>query len=283
MAHPHPVRVLIVDDEPLARRRIADLLRDESGVTVIGQATSGAEAIASIHDQAPDVVFLEVQMPDGTGLDVVREIGAEAMPVTVFVTAYDQYALRAFDAAAIDYLVKPFDDERFEQAFRRARRAVELGAVSRLSGQLITALQAVHAGAGSSGATAAGETGERIAVPVPPTNQPYLERFAVETRGQVRVVPVSKVLYITASGPYAEIHTAERTHLIREQMQVLEERLDPDKFFRVHRSAIVRFDLIEGLTRNASGDYTVQLKGGLALKVSRSRSEALEQRMGLSK
>ena len=282
MADSPPVRVLIVDDEPLARRRIAELLRDESGVAVIGQATSGAEAIAAIRSDAPDVVFLDVQMPDGTGLDVVREIGAEAMPVTVFVTAYDQYALRAFDAAAIDYLVKPFDDERFEQAFRRARRSVELGAVSRLSGQLIAALQAVQLGAGG-GATAAGDAGDRIAVPPRPTNTPYLERFAVEARGQVRVVPVSKVLYITASGPYAEIHTADRTHLIRDQMQVLEERLDPDKFFRVHRSAIVRFDLIEGLTRNASGDYTVQLKGGLALKVSRSRSEALEQRMGLAK
>ena len=282
MADSHPVRVLIVDDEPLARRRIAELLRDESGVAVIGQATSGAEAISAIRSEAPDVVFLDVQMPDGTGLDVVREIGAEAMPVTVFVTAYDQYALRAFDAAAIDYLVKPFDDERFEQAFRRARRAVELGSVSRLSGQLIAALQAVQAGAGG-GATAVGDAGDRIAVPHAPTSTPYLERFAVETRGQVRVVPVSKVLYITASGPYAEIHTAERTHLIREQMQVLEERLDPDKFFRVHRSAIVRFELIEGLTRNASGDYTVQVRGGLELKVSRSRSEALEQRMGLAK
>ena len=239
MVDSHPVRVLIVDDEPLARRRIAELLRDESGVAVIGQATSGAEAIASIRADAPDLVFLDVQMPDGTGLDVLREIGAEAMPVTVFVTAYDQYALRAFDAAAIDYLVKPFDDERFEQAFRRARRAVEIGAVSRLSSQLIAALQSVQAGSGS-GATAVGDAGDRVALPATPTNTPYLERFAVETRGQVRVVPVSKVLYITASGPYAEIHTADRTHLIRDQMQVLEERLDPHKFFRVHRSAIER-------------------------------------------
>ena len=154
--------------------------------------------------------------------------------------------------------------------------------MSRLSGKLIAALQVVQAGAGG-GSAAADDVGDRVAAPATPTNTPYLERFAVETRGQVRVVPVSKVLYITASGPYAEIHTAERTHLIREQMQVLEERLDPDKFFRVHRSAIVRFELIEGLTRNASGDYTVQLKGGLTLKVSRSRSDELEQRMGLSK
>jgi two-component system, LytTR family, response regulator len=282
----HPVRVLIVDDEPLARRRVAELLADEPNVEIVAIATSGAEAVAAIRSARPDVVFLDVQMPDGTGLDVVREIGAEAMPITVFVTAYDQYALKAFDAAAIDYLVKPFDDERFEQAFQRARRAVELGAVSRLSGQLFAALQAVQGVGG--GAVAPGvDTVGTLGAAAPqlataPAPQGYLERFAVETRGQVRVVPVSKVLYITASGPYAEIHTAERTHLIREQMQVLEDRLDPGLFFRVHRSAIVRFDLIEGLTRNASGDYSVQLKGGLTLKVSRSRSDELERRMGLA-
>jgi two-component system LytT family response regulator len=282
MTDPVLVRVLIVDDEPLARRRVAELLQEEPGVEIVGTASSGAEAIVAIRRWTPDVVFLDVQMPDGTGLDVVREIGAETMPITVFVTAYDQYALRAFDAAAIDYLVKPFDDERFELAFRRVRRAVELGAVSRLSGQLLSALQAVQGG--SVGAPAATDPAAPLApstsaaVPRPE----YLERIAVETRGQVRVVPISKVLYITASGPYAELHTAERTHLIREQMQVLEERLDPERFFRVHRSAIVRFDLIESLTRNASGDYTVQLKGGPAMKVSRSRSDELERRMGLA-
>ena len=282
-----PVRVLIVDDEPLARRRVAELLKEEGGVEIVGMATSGAEAIAAIRAERPDIVFLDVQMPDGTGLDVLRDIGPDAMPVTVFVTAYDQYALRAFDAAATDYLVKPYDDERFELAFRRARRAVELGAVSRLSGQLIAALQAVE---GSGAAPRSTEPASALASPPGspsgtdgPPRQGYLERFAVESRGQVRVVPLSKVLYITASGPYAELHTAERTHLIREQMQVLEDRLDPELFFRVHRSAIVRFDLIEALTRNASGDYTVQLKGGVTLKVSRSRSDELERRMGLAK
>lgn len=281
-----PVRVLIVDDEPLARRRVAELLGEEVGVEIVGVATSGAEAVAAIRAQSPDVVFLDVQMPDGTGLDVVRELGPEAMPATVFVTAYDQYAVRAFDAAAVDYLVKPFDDERFAQAFRRARRAVEYAAVSRLSGQLLAVLQAVQgADAVPSAPGAAGAVARPGSPPDPPTpaRAGYLERIAVESRGQVRVVPVAKVLYITASGPYAELHTAERTYLIREQMQVLEERLDPERFFRVHRSAIVRLDLIESLTRNASGDYAVQLRGGLRLKVSRSRSDELERRMGLAK
>ena len=141
-----PVRVLIVDDESLARRRVADLLMEQPGVLIVGTASSGAEAVAAIRSLTPDVVFLDVQMPGGTGLEVVHEIGPRAMPITVFVTAYDQYALRAFDAAAIDYIVKPFDDERFEQAFERARRAVKEGAATRLSEQLFAALQTAQRG-----------------------------------------------------------------------------------------------------------------------------------------
>jgi serine/threonine protein kinase len=143
-----PVRVLIVDDESLARLRISDLLREQPGVEIVGTASSGAEAVAAIRALTPDVVFLDVQMPGGTGLEVVREIGPRAMPITVFVTAYDQYALRAFDAAAIDYIVKPFDDERFERAFERARRAVKEGAATRLSEQLFAALRTAQSGGG---------------------------------------------------------------------------------------------------------------------------------------
>lgn len=177
---------------------------------------------------------------------------------------------------------------------RRARGAVEAATVSPLSGQLLAALQRVQAaGAGAEGARAAAAASGAPAPASPvapngsstpaPARPDYLERIAVETRGQVRVVPVAKILYITASGPYAELHTAERTYLIREQMQALEDRLGPERFFRVHRSAIVRVDLIEALTRDASGDYAVQLKGGGVLKVSRSRTDALERRMGLAK
>ena len=190
------------------------------------------------------------------------------MPATIFVTAYDQHALTAFELAAVDYLVKPFDDERFEQAFRRARRAVELSEVDRLSGQLRAVLRR------SAPLAASGSAGQ----PVPPQ---YLERIAVEMRGQVRVVPVQQVDFITASGPYAELHVAGKTYLIRERMQTLDERLDPARFFRIHRSAIVRLALIETLHRGQGGDYAVQLKGGLRLKVSRSRVEELEQRMGI--
>jgi two-component system, LytTR family, response regulator len=267
-----PLRVLLVDDEALARQRLEDLLKHQENVEIVGTADNGEAAVSAIHMLRPDLVFLDVQMPGKTGLDVIRTIGAEAMPATVFVTAYDQYALKAFDLAAIDYLVKPFDDERFEQAFARARRLVELQEVGRLTEQLRAVLHG--GGGGSSGAGASS---------VPSSGKPeYLERIAVETRGQVRVVPVEDIEYITASGPYAELHAAGKAHVIRERMQMLEERLDPAKFFRIHRSAIVRLDQIETLLRDPGGDYGVRLRSGVQLSVSRNRVEQLERWMGLT-
>jgi two-component system LytT family response regulator len=268
MSVPKTLRVLIVDDEPLARERLEDLLQQEEGVEIVGTADNGDAAIEAIRDWRPDLLFLDVQMPGKTGLDVVREIGADAMPATIFVTAYDQYALKAFELAAVDYLVKPFDDERFEQAFRRARRVIELEEVGRLRSQLLAVLQGSPAPGGSQ-ATGDGKRSD------------YLERIAVETKGQVRVVPVKQIDYIVASGPYAELYVGDKRYIIRERMQTLEERLDPARFFRIHRSAIVRLDLVETLIRNPGGDYALQLKGGVRLKVSRSRFEELEKRMGL--
>jgi len=270
------LRVLIVDDEALARQRLEDLLRQEDNVEIVGQADNGEAAIAAIRTLNPDLVFLDVQMPGATGIDVIRTIGTEDMPATVFVTAYDQYALKAFDLAAIDYLVKPFDDERFEQAFARARRLIELEEVDRLSEQLLAVLQG---GGNAPAASGAASTG---AAPVAAGKPEYLERIAVETRGQVRVVPVGDIEYITASGPYAELHAAGRAHVIRERMQMLEERLDPARFFRIHRSAIVRLDQIETLLRDPGGDYGVKLRSGVQLSVSRNRVEQLERWMGLT-
>jgi two-component system LytT family response regulator len=260
-----PLHVLIADDEPLARQRLEDLLAGEPAVALVATAANGLEAVEAIRRESPDLVFLDVQMPGLTGLEVVREVGVDRMPATIFVTAYDQHALAAFDLAATDYLVKPFDDERFEQAFRRARRAVELREVGRLSDQLRALLAGTESPPGQA--------------PTGPTA--YLERIAVEMRGQVRVVPVKQIDFITASGPYAELHVGERRYIIRERMQTLEERLDPARFLRIHRSAIVRLDLIETLHRAAGGDYAVQLKGGVRLRVSRTRFEELERRMGL--
>lgn len=260
------IRVLVVDDELLARERIVDLLAHEAGVEIAGTADSGTAAVEAIRTLRPDLVFLDVQMPGMTGLDVVRTVGIDNMPATVFVTAFDQYALRAFELAALDYLVKPFDDERFEQSFQRARQMIELREMGKLREQLLAVLQQN----GGDGARAPRQA-----------DSSYLERIAVEMRGKVRVVPVEQIDYITASGPYAELHTGDRTHIIRETMNTLEERLDPRQFIRIHRSAIVRLPLVETLHRGAGGDYEVQLKGGLRLPVSRSRREELERRLGV--
>jgi two-component system LytT family response regulator len=258
--------VLIVDDEPPARQRLEDLLRQEPGVTIVGTADNGAAAAAAIRQLQPDLVFLDIQMPGKTGLEVLREIGPGAMPATILVTAYDQYALNAFDLAAVDYLLKPFDDERFEQAFRRARRMIAFEEIDRLRDRLLALLR---------------HTGAEAPAAAPPAGT-YLERIPVTTGGETRVVPVAEIDYITASGPYARLHAGGRRYVVREAMQVLEESLDPARFMRIHRSAIVRVDLVESLQRGPAGEYRVRLRTGVRLRVSRSRREALEHRLGIS-
>ena len=239
---PEKLHVLIADDEPLARQRIEDLLAKENDIDIV-TASTGGEAIDRIRDGAPDIVFLDVQMPDRNGLEVVKEVGAANMPVTVFITAFSKFALDAFDVAAVDYLVKPFDDERFAEALQRARkRAVERRR----------------------------EMKSR-----------YLDRIPVESRGQTRVVPVAAIDYITASGPYAELHAGGKVFAVRERMQTLEEQLDPEIFFRVHRSAIVKLKLIDSLLHRPGGDYAIRLKDGTELDLSRARRDELQQRLGI--
>jgi two-component system LytT family response regulator len=252
-----PLRVLIVDDEPLARQRIEDLLAHEEGIEIAGTADNGEAAIERIRALHPDLVFLDVQMPGMTGLDVVRSVGVDAMPPTIFVTAYDQHALKAFELAALDYLVKPFDDDRFEQALARGRAHVELREARALRERLRAMLD--------------GEPSEDRAR--------YVQRIPVESRGKVQYSPVDQIDYIAASGPYAEIVVGTRRHLVRETMQSLEEALDPGRFMRVHRSAIVPLDRVETLFRGAGGDYELQLKNGARVRVSRAKREEVEQRL----
>jgi two-component system, LytTR family, response regulator len=206
-----------------------------------------------------------VQMPKMTGLEVVQAMGDE-MPVTIFVTAYDEHAVQAFQLAATDYLLKPFDDERFEEAFHRGRELVELKETGRRHARLLEVLRESEAGATPRPAIAESR---------------YLERIAVESKGQVRFVPVSDIDCIVASGAYAEIVVGDKRHLIRETMQDLETGLDPRRFLRIHRSAIVAIDRVETLLRGAGGDYEVKLKNGAKLAVARSRRGELEARMGL--
>jgi two-component system, LytTR family, response regulator len=272
MTSERPLRVLIVDDERLARRRLEDLLRREAGVEIIGMLDNGAAAVEAIDDLQPDLVFLDVQMPGMTGVEVVSQVGPEEMPATIFVTAYDHFAVKAFEMAALDYLVKPFDDERFEQAFRRAREVIGLHEVRRMTQRLVTLLGDQP------------RDGTSAPRPAPLARRGgHMERIAVDSHGQVRVVPVGRIDYITASGPYAELHVGDKTFVIRERMQNLDERLDPERFFRIHRSAIVQLDRIETLLRGSGGDYAVRLKGGAQLSVSRNRRDELEERLGLGR
>jgi two-component system LytT family response regulator len=269
--HP-PLRVLIVDDEPLGRRRVAALVRKERGVEVVGMIGDGVAAVEAIRSLAPDLVFLDVQMPGMSGLEVVRTIGPADMPTTVFVTAHDKHALAAFDLAAIDYLVKPFDDERFEEAFQRARRMARLEESSRLRDKLLALLQETTEQAPTVKTQTREGSGARAR---------YLDRIPVESRGKVRFIPMSDIDYILASGPYAELVVGDRKHLIREAMQNLENRLDPARFFRIHRSAIVQLDRVDALLKAPGGDCEVQLRNGVKMKIARSRREELEKRLAM--
>jgi two-component system LytT family response regulator len=266
-----PLRVLIVDDEPLARRRLDDLLAPKDDVEVAAHAENGREAARAVTEEQPDLAFLDVQMPGLSGVDVIREVGPDAMPPVVFVTAYDQYAIEAFELAALDYLVKPFDDERFEEAFERAREQVRLKRKEDATDQLLALLENERASRDEDKAPGPDRTGA----------DEYLERIAVETPGRTRVIAVRDVDYVTADGSYAELHVGEDSYPIRKRMKTLEKRLDPDGFFRIHRSTIVRLERIVSLITGGGGHYAAELEDGTRLRVSRGRYEALRERLGL--
>ena len=259
-----PVRVLIVDDEPGARRRLQRLLRQENDVEIVAQAATGRDAVEAIRAFHPYLVFLDVQMPGMTGLDVVKEIGSRQMPAVIFVTAYDQYAVKAFDLAAIDYLLKPFGDERFEQALTRARQHLIRQPLGKLQDRLEALLSVLESPPDAESAP-----------------KHFIERIAVEMRGQTLIVPVDKISYISSSGNYVYLHVGKEKLLVREQMQRLEEGLPPDRFFRIHRSFIVRLDVIEALLSKPGGEYQVRLSDGHRLKASRSRWGTLAERLGI--
>lgn len=270
---PPPLRLLLADDDPSCRELLARYLREAADVEVVGAVANGEVAVEAIRAQRPDAVFLDAQLPGCTGLEVVRAIGQEAMPATVFVTSTEEHAVEAFEVEAVDYLVKPVTRERLHEALERVRHRLELERMSGLREQLLAVL-------GADPATPA--TDASAANPDADGATPdYLDRIAVELRGKVRVVPVADLDYVVASGPYAELHAGDRTHLIRASMQALERRLDPERFMRVHRSVIVRLDLIDTLLKGRGGEYEVLLKTGARLRVSRARREALERRLGL--
>jgi two-component system, LytTR family, response regulator len=257
VTHP-PLRVVVVDDEPLARTGMRDLLARDPEMEVVAQCADGREAVRAIGALRPDLVLLDVQMPEMDGFEVLREIGAERMPLVVFVTAYDRFALRAFDVAAVEYLLKPFDDERFLRAMQRAKHAVRNAEVGELGRRLAGLLE-------RGGAEAPREAPAA-----------YASRLMVKNTGRTVFIRVEEVDWIEADDYYAKLHVGEKTHLLRESMGSLESRLDPLRFFRVHRSAIVNLDRVREVQFLFRGEHVVILHDGTRLKLTRTRLEKLE-------
>jgi two-component system LytT family response regulator len=249
-------RVLIADDEPLARERLRSLLGAEDWVEVVAECQNGPEAVDSIARLQPDLVFLDVQMPGATGFDVIDAVGPDRMPLVVFVTAFDKYALRAFDVHALDYLLKPFDRERFGQALGRARQQLERRSGGDLERRLLELVQDLKG------------------------TSPRLERFVIKAGGRVFFVRSDEIDWIEAAGNYVKLHVGADAHLFRETMNALESQLNPDTFYRIHRSHIVNIERVKELQPWFNGEYVVFLKNGTRLTLSRGYREKLQERIG---
>ena len=243
------IRTLIVDDEPLARERVKRFLKDERDFEILGECGNGDDAIKGIREKQPDLVFLDIQMPEKNGFDVIRGLDSRSLPNIVFVTAYDQYALQAFEVHALDYLLKPFNKERFHQAVRRAKDQIE----SRRRGELDERLASL------------------ISSIAP--DKKYLERLIVKSVGRVFFLKTNEIDWIEASGNYLKLHVGRDSHMIRETMNSVEAKLDPSQFMRIHRSTIVNIDRIKELHPMFSGDYSVILRDGSELALSRNYRE----------
>ncbi len=245
------IRAVIVDDEGLARDTLELLLAGHHDIEIVKSCENGREAVAAIQAEHPDLVFLDIQMPELNGFEVIEKVGPENMPVVIFVTAYDQYALRAFEAQALDYLLKPFDDDRFEQALVRARSLIKQKKVGALSEQLAALV--------SDAATTKKE----------PEEDAFLQRITIKARGTIYFVKVEDIDWIEAAGDYVSIHVAGKTHLLRETMAGMVKKLDPRDFVRIHRSSIVRVDRVKEIKPYFHGDYIIYLLDGTELRLSR--------------
>jgi two-component system LytT family response regulator len=263
-ASPAAIRILIVDDEPVARRGARRIVDGYRGASVVGESRSGAEAIRFIQSTPPDVVLLDVQMPGVDGFGVLRAIGADRMPAVVFVTAFDDFAVRAFEHAAVDYVVKPYTDERLLQAIDRAiaRRAGDRAA------KVQEQLRALLASAG----------GAPSILDAPP--HAPLNRLLVNVGARSIVVPLEDVTWIRADDYCATVFAGGRSFVLRESLNELERRLDPAAFIRVHRSAIVRVEAVQALERVSTGAMHCVLRDGTRVPVSRSRREAVTSALG---
>lgn len=261
------IKTLIVDDEKLARETLRLLLNDYEHIEIVGECKNGKEAIEAIKKEELDLVFLDIQMPEVNGFEVIEKVGVEKMPVVIFVTAYDQYALQAFEARALDYLLKPFDDERFEQALDRALERIHQRHVGELSSKLVGLINSKSDQA-------------HVEVSNEPSSGSYLERIMIKERGSIFFIKVEEIDWVEAAGDYVSIHVGSKSHLLRETMSGLMKKLDPKQFVRIHRSSIVKVDSIRELKPYFHGDYIVILKSGKELKLSRRYWDQVESVLG---
>jgi two-component system LytT family response regulator len=265
-------RVLIADDEPLARERLRELLRVRAPDAAVREVGDGEAAVEAIRTWAPDAVFLDIQMPRGDGFSVVEQVGAASMPPTCFVTAYDAHALRAFEVAAVDYVLKPFDDLRFEAAWARLAQmhaARSLADEARRFSALLTAV------AGSSATVTMSESSRNA----PGATGRFAERIVVRSGERSYPVQVHDIRWMQSDGNYVDLFTSNGRHTLRETLQELERRLDPARFVRIHRRVIVAIDQIKELQPWFAGDQVLILNDGTKLRVSRTRREAVVARL----
>lgn len=242
-------RTLIVDDEPLARERVKRFLRDERDIEILGECGNGRDAIKAIREKEPELVFLDIQMPEKNGFDVIKGIDGKILPTIIFVTAYDQYALQAFEVHALDYLLKPFNRERFHSAVARAKEQIEGRRRGELDERLTSLISSIA------------------------QERKYLERLVVKSVGRVFFLKTREIDWIEASGNYLKLHVGRDAHMIRETMNSIEAKLDPSQFMRIHRSTIVNIDRIKELHPMFSGDYSAILRDGTELALSRNYRE----------
>jgi two-component system LytT family response regulator len=268
-----PIRVVIVDDESLAREGIKKLCSKDPDIEVVAECASGRAAVAAIEQVEPDLLLLDIQMPGMDGFEVLSAVGPDRMPRVIFVTAYDQFALRAFDVNALDYLLKPFSDKRFFDAIGRAKQAIHQEGQSSFGARLLRLLETVGSGEQSAGDFQHPGIDAHAATPS------FVSRIAVKDRGRVVLVKTDDIDWIEAADYCAKLHVGEEAYVIRESMKSLAARLDPARFFAVSRSAIVNLDRVREIQPFARGSHIVVLSDGTQVTLSRARREALERQL----
>jgi two-component system LytT family response regulator len=250
------IRTLVVDDEPMARERVLTLLNQQPDIVVVGECADGAQAVSAIERLDPELVFLDVQIPVFDGFSVLRAVTPRRMPMVVFTTAYDEYALRAFEVHALDYLLKPFDGPRFQRALERARERIERQRAGDLGKRLLAMVQDLK-----------------------PEPQQQNDRLVVKSGGRIYFLRVDEIDWVDAAGNYVRLHVKGESHLFRETMAAMEKRLDANRFVRIHRSHIVNTDRIKEL-QPGNGEHIVVLRNGVRLTLSRGYREKLQERLG---